>query len=140
MVDATKLSLNNRSQSHSSRKRQMKTHKRKIRNDSQQEETLTKYKNPGERSIKDCLGLQLESIESNQESKSKMNRGYFVFIHSDGSSSDESRITSLLSPLSPLTPSPQDDLEWDEEIGNVAPTTSEDETWSSMYKLVSKEN
>ncbi|XP_061729376.1 ankyrin-2-like [Cydia pomonella] len=129
LVNTTK----SRQTTHSSRKRHLKTHKRKIKNDGSQEETLTKYKNPSDRK---CMGLQLENIGPSQTSNRDVNRGYFVFIHSDGSSSDESRITSLLSPLSPvsLTPSPQDDLEWDEEIGNVAPTTSEDETWTSMYK------
>lgn len=32
--------------------------------------------------------------------------------------------------------SPQTDLEWDEDIGNVAATTSEDESVTSMYKSV----
>lgn len=74
-----------------------------------------------------------QNDESNVKSKTyndrsfSKNQGYFVFIHGEGSSNK--------SPISPVTlvPSPQD-LEWDEEIGNVAPTTSEDETWTSMYK------
>ncbi|CAH2243530.1 jg9411 [Pararge aegeria aegeria] len=64
------------------------------------------------------------------------NQGYFVFIHSDGSSSDEGKIGGSKSPTSPssLASTPQADLEWDEEIVSVAPSTKEDEKWTTMYK------
>lgn len=119
----------------STRKRQVKSHKRKLRHDSQQNETVVKCKNLSDRMFKDYYA---ENIASTTEEGMDKNQGYFVFIHSEGSSSDEGKLPGLKSPLSPpsLTMSPQADLEWDEEIGNVAPTTSEDETWSSMYKLV----
>ncbi|CAK1540490.1 unnamed protein product [Leptosia nina] len=73
--------------------------------------------------------------------KSKLNsnksQDYVVLLSSDGSSSDESRIgCNSKSPTSPLssTTVPLADLEWDEDIGTFAPNTSEDETWSSMYR------
>lgn len=121
----------------STRKRQVKSHKRKLKHDSQQTETVVKCKNLSGRMFKDYYA---ESIASTTKESMDKNQGYFVFIHSEGSSSDEGKLPGLKSPLSPpsLTMSPQADLEWDEEIGNVAPTTSEDETWSSMYKLVWK--
>lgn len=112
-----------------SRKRSVKCQKRKLNKlDVQSGESSVKCKNLNDRLYKE----QPECMRPDR------NQGYFVFIHSEVSSSDENRIASLKSPLSPtsLTPSPQADLEWDEEIGNVAPTTSEDETWSSMYKFV----
>lgn len=34
----------------------------------------------------------------------------------------------------PMMPSPHDDLEWDEDIGNAAPVTSDDESWCAMYR------
>lgn len=119
----------------STRKRQVKSHKRKLKIDSQQNETVVKCKNLSDRMFKDYYA---ESIASTTAETMEKNQGYFVFIHSEGSSSDEGKLPALKSPLSlpSLTMSPQADLEWDEEIGNVAPTTSEDETWSSMYKLV----
>lgn len=120
------------------RKRHTKSHKRKLKHDSQHPETVVKCKNLNERNFKDCY-LDCGSVSTSpEETVSIQNQGYFVFVHSEGSSSDESKISSFKSPLSPLSlmPSPQEDLEWDEEIGNVAPTTTEDETWSSMYKLV----
>lgn len=117
------------------RKRQVKSHKRKLRHDGLQNETVVKCKSLSDRMFKDYYA---DSIASTADDSNEKNQGYFVFIHSEGSSSDEGRIPGLKSPLSPpsLLTSPQADLEWDEEIGNVAPTTSEDETWSSMYKLV----
>lgn len=118
----------------STRKRQVKSHKRKLRHDGQQNETVIKCKNLNDRMFKDYYAA---SIASTAEDSKDKNQGYFVFIHSEGSSSDEGRLPCLKSPLSPpLTTSPLADLEWDEEIGDVAPTTSEDEKWSSMYKLV----
>ncbi|KAG6454088.1 hypothetical protein O3G_MSEX008474 [Manduca sexta] len=119
------------------RKRVVKCHKRKIKQESSNGESAVKFKNVSDKKFKDyCVG-QYEAIGIVEEGvKPDKNQGYFVFIHSDGSSSDESRFSGLRAPLSPpsLTPSPQADLEWDEDIGTVAATTSEDETWSSMYK------
>uniref|UniRef100_A0A2A4K1M0 SOCS box domain-containing protein n=1 Tax=Heliothis virescens TaxID=7102 RepID=A0A2A4K1M0_HELVI len=120
----------------SSKKRLVKCHKRKLRHNGQHDETVVKCKNLNDRTFKDFHFGQYEAVGVNEtSSKADANQGYFVFIHSEGSSSDESKM-SVKSPItsSPLTPSPQADLEWDEDIGNVAPTTSEDETWSSMYK------
>ncbi|CAB3249985.1 unnamed protein product [Arctia plantaginis] len=119
------------------RKRHIKCHKRKLKHYGRHEETVVKCKNHNDRTLKDYKFGHYDMMEIiDNNGKTDKNQGYFVFIHSEGSSSDESKIGSLKSPLSPtlLTPSPQADLEWDEEIGNVAPTTSEDETWSSMYK------
>lgn len=112
-----------------------KRHKRKLKNGIN-DETVVKCKNLSERTFKDYYVGQCNLGAVQENARAERNQGYFVFIHSEGSSSDESRISSLKSPLSPttLTPSPQADLEWDEEIGNVAPMTSEDETWTSMYK------
>ncbi|CAH0700619.1 unnamed protein product [Spodoptera exigua] len=117
----------------SPKKRQMKCHKRKLRHHGPQDETVVKCKSMNDRNFKDLNFGQETKVKGSQ--KTETNQGYFVFTHSDGSSSDESKIGSLKSPMtpSPLTPSPQD-LEWDEDIGNVAPTTSEDESWTSMYK------
>lgn len=117
----------------SPKKRQVKCHKRKLRHHGPHDETVVKCKSMNDRNFKDLNFGQETKVKGGQ--KSETNQGYFVFTHSDGSSSDESKIGSLKSPLtpSPLTPSPQD-LEWDEDIGNVAPTTSEDESWTSMYK------
>ncbi|XP_075992285.1 uncharacterized protein LOC142987424 [Anticarsia gemmatalis] len=115
----------------STRKRQLKCHKRKLKYTGQHEETVVKCKNSNDRNLKFYNYAPLD-----QDVNADKNQGYFVLIHSEGSSSDESKINNLRSPLSPssLTPSPQADLEWDEDIVNVAPTTSEDETWCSMYK------
>lgn len=62
------------------------------------------------------------------------NRGYYVFIHDDDSSMEDSNFNYHRPGALCMTPSPQADLEWDENIGNFAAMTSEDETWSSMYK------
>ncbi|KPI93808.1 Ankyrin-2 [Papilio xuthus] len=136
LIDATLVNKTT-SQESISKKRNIKCHKRKLKSTSQYSETIVKYKNYNDRTYRECQVEKSVEIDSeNQEcSKFDKNRGYFVFIHSDGSSSDESRI-SLRSPVTPpaLPLSPQIDLEWDEDIGNVAPTTTEDETWSSMYK------
>lgn len=115
-----------------SRKRSIKCNKRKLKHDVEQDELGGKNKSFCEKKFKD-------TSQSAGKSKTDKNQGYFVFIHNEGSGSKETRIASLQSPLSPstLTPSPLADLEWDEDIGTVAPTTSEDETWSSMYKYVS---
>ncbi|KAL4708105.1 hypothetical protein ACJJTC_009884 [Scirpophaga incertulas] len=119
----------------------IKSQKRKHRYDSQPE-TMIKYKNMNDKKFKEhydndqysSLGLRQENIER----KCERNQGYFVFIHNEGSSSEDSKISNLKTPLSPtsLTPSPQSDLEWDEEIDNEAPVagTSDDDTWTSMYK------
>lgn len=116
------------------KKRHSKSHKRKLKS-TECEETVIKCKNLSDRTFKET---QLGENDSLQGQNPDKNQGYFVFIHSEGSSSDESKIGGCKSPVSPstLVSTPQADLEWDEEIGNVAPTTSEDETWSSMYKSV----
>ncbi|XP_026757186.2 ankyrin-3 [Galleria mellonella] len=137
LIDATKTNSPTKiPHSGSLRKMHTKSQKRKLRLDGQHDETVVKCKNINERSFKEyCMGhCNIGAIQ--ESSNMEKNQGYFVFIHSEGSTSDESKMSSLKSPLSPttLTPSPQADLEWDEEIGSVAPTTSEDETWSSMYK------
>ncbi|XP_023943012.2 ankyrin-3-like [Bicyclus anynana] len=114
------------------KKRYSKSHKRKL-NSSECEETVVKYKNLSDRTFKET---QIDENDSLRGQTPEKNQGYFVFIHSDGSSSDESRIGGSKSPISPssLASTPQAELEWDEEIVNVAPSTSEDETWTSMYK------
>ncbi|OWR42419.1 putative ankyrin repeat-containing protein [Danaus plexippus plexippus] len=116
-----------------SKKRHSKTQKRKMRGNCPNEDTVIKCKNTCDRKIRSS---PLNESDSFQDSlKSDKNQGYFVFIHSDGSSSDESKL-SLKTPVSPTSAvsTPQLDLEWDEETINVAPTTKEDETWSSMYQ------
>ncbi|KAJ2953624.1 hypothetical protein O0L34_g1228 [Tuta absoluta] len=130
LIDASKSSGINKGSQSINRKRHVKTHKRKIRHEVQHDETIVKC-----RTFKD-YHVGRENINTTVDETQDKNQGYFVFIHSEGSSSDEGRIPGIRSALSTpsLTPSPQADLEWDEEIGNVAPTTSEDETWSSMYK------
>ncbi|XP_060810922.1 serine/threonine-protein phosphatase 6 regulatory ankyrin repeat subunit C isoform X2 [Amyelois transitella] len=136
LIDATKTGASTAKPSGSYRKRHTKSHKRKLRNYENNDETIVKCKNLNERTFKDFYVNQC-SVEVTEENvSSEKNQGYFVFIHSEGSSSDESKISSLKSPLSPSTmsPSPHAELEWDEEIGDVAPTTIEDETWSSMYR------
>ncbi|XP_049869319.1 ankyrin-3 [Pectinophora gossypiella] len=136
LVDASKSSNNHKIAPHSpQRKRHVKSHKRKIVHEEANDETVVKCKTLSDRNFMDYHVGRENFGPTTANSKDK-NQGYFVFIHSEGSSSDEGRVPGLKSPLSPpsLTPSPQADLEWDEEIGNVAPTTSEDETWSSMYK------
>lgn len=110
-----------------------KTHKRKLRNFGyQHDETVIKYKNRSDRYSKSTEIK--ENYHSYDETKIG-NQGYFVFVHGESSSSDESKLNSSITPTSPSsvisTPS---DLEWDENIGKFAPTTSEDETWTSMYK------
>ncbi|KAG7311524.1 hypothetical protein JYU34_002570 [Plutella xylostella] len=119
----------------SSKKRHGKSQKRKLRNDGKNSETAVKLKNFGDRKDKEGLSLDDNSVSREELATSDKNQGYFVFIHSEGSSSDDSRVPALKSPLSPATPTPQGDLEWDEDIntGSIAPTTREDETWSSMY-------
>ncbi|XP_028043180.1 putative ankyrin repeat protein RF_0381 isoform X3 [Bombyx mandarina] len=119
-----------------SRKRTLKCHKRKFKHDGQISETVVKFKNINEKKIKDYSVGKCEKLDLSHTGQIEKNKGYFVFIHNDGSSSDETRVPSLKSPKSSssMSPSPQADLEWDEDIGNTAPTTSEDETWSSMYK------
>lgn len=67
-------------------------------------------------------------------SKESINQGYFKMIHEDGSSSEESQVGGVTLPMIPI--SPLTELEWDEDIGNVAASTSEDESVASMYKLV----
>ncbi|CAG9784426.1 unnamed protein product [Diatraea saccharalis] len=142
LIEATTSETNTTTTSSNStiltRKRHLKSHKRKFKHD-WQSETAVKCKNMNERKLKEYYNTgQYNNFASRQEnSKFERNQGYFVFIHSEGSSSDESKVTCLksLSPSS-LTPSPQSDLEWDEEIDNDTPIvgTSEDETWSSMYR------
>lgn len=121
---------------HSEKKRQPKSHKRKLKHESKVGETAVKCKSLSDRSHKD---VEPEGDTQALEHKSRdKNLGYFVFVHSDGSGSDDSRVPGLKSPLSPmsLVSSPQGDLEWDEDIGSAAPTTSEDETWTSLYRSV----
>lgn len=121
-----------------------KRYKSKIKQRRQHEETIVRCKNLNDRALKD-LNCQHSDDETLDNNGKKKNQGYFVFIHSEDSSStssssscDESKISNLTSPLSPssLTQSPQADLEWDEEIGDVASSTSEDDNCTSMYKLV----
>ncbi|XP_026738480.1 serine/threonine-protein phosphatase 6 regulatory ankyrin repeat subunit B-like isoform X2 [Trichoplusia ni] len=121
------------SRSMSPRHKHVKCCKRKLRHSVQQDESVAKCKALKDRNYKDYDSF--ETCEA-KTSRSDKNQGYFIFTHSEGSSSDESKTSSLKSPVtsSSLTPSPQADLEWDEDIVNVAPTTSEDETWSTMYK------
>ncbi|CAG5022018.1 unnamed protein product [Parnassius apollo] len=136
LIDAT-LANKDLSQDNA-KERNVKTHKRKYKNNGQNCETVIKCKNLNDRTLRERHLNHSGSIDSSVQGCSSLdnNQGYYVFIHSDGSSSDESRISSLRSPVTPpsLVTSPQIDLEWDEEIGSVAPMTSEDETWSSMYK------
>lgn len=124
-----------------SKKRHVKTHKRKLKSSAPHDDTVIKCKNPHERALK-CNPVCESSSVLQDNQKCEKNQGYFVFIHSEGSSSDESKMCSLKSPMSPTSQvsSPQAELEWDEEIANVAATTSEDETWSSMYKYVNNIN
>lgn len=139
LIDACKsnyLQNKNATQTYS-KKRHVKLHKRKLRGSTQHDETVIKYKNLNDRTFRSSPMSESSSVLQDSQ-KSDKNQGYFVFIHSEGSSSDESKMCSLKSPVSPssLVSSPQAELEWDEETANVAPTTSEDETWSSMYKYV----
>lgn len=126
-------SRTNHVQSTASRKRPLKSHKRKLKHDTGQDEHIGKHRGFNEKKFKDTCS---ESLFEEESSKFYKNQGYFVFVHNEGSSSNETRISSKKLQLSPssLISSPQADLEWDEEIGTVAPSTSEDETWSSMYK------
>lgn len=121
-----------------SRKRLTKSHKRKYRYDGPAE-TVVKCKNKNDKKFIEYYSMgHNENVTLKQDNRLDRNQGYFVMIHSEGSSSDESKVSSLKASLSPpsLTPSPQSDLEWDEEIDNQAPIadTSEDESWTSMYK------
>ncbi|XP_068620849.1 ankyrin repeat domain-containing protein 50 [Battus philenor] len=128
LIDAT-VTNKAESQNNVPKRRNVKCYKRKLKSNSQYSETKIKYR---ECHLECCENIDSEIAES---SNFDNNQGYYVFIHSDGSSSDESRV-NLRSPVTPpsMPISPQIDLEWDEDIVNVAPTTSEDETWSSMYK------
>lgn len=139
LIDACKFNYpQNRNVTHSySKKRHVKTNKRKLRSSSQQDDTVIKCKNPHDRILK-CNPVSENTSVLQDTQKCEKNQGYFVFIHGEGSSSDESKMCSLKSPVSPSSQvsSPLAELEWDEETANVAPTTSEDETWSSMYKYV----
>ncbi|GBP23948.1 Ankyrin-3 [Eumeta japonica] len=125
------------------RKPNSKPHKRKLRNDLHLDEVVAKTKNLNDsRTIKDCYNSsrdQKSFSKSDKNQSIEKNQGYFVFNY-DEDGTDESQVSqvSVLSSMSPLTPSPQADLEWDEEIGNVAASTSEDETWSSLYKWYAK--
>ncbi|XP_039762725.1 ankyrin-3-like [Pararge aegeria] len=116
----------------STKKRYSKSHKRKL-NSSECDETVVKCKNISDRTFKEC---QIDESDSLIGQTPEKNQGYFVFIHSDGSSSDEGKIGGSKSPTSPssLASTPQADLEWDEEIVSVAPSTKEDEKWTTMYK------
>lgn len=134
LIDATlSTSATNTSTSVVTRKRH-KSYKRKYQHGASAQ-TVVKYKNINDRKIKDCFGLNHHDTIIQDNIKPEKNQGYFVVIHSEGSSSDESKVSSLLTTTS-LTPSPQSDLEWDEEIDNDTPVvdTSEDESWTSMYK------
>ncbi|CAG4944841.1 unnamed protein product [Colias eurytheme] len=112
----------------------VKSHKRKYRGTGQHEDNVSKCKNRSHRVNVDFQN-EKDTLKSNTSTRTDKNQGYFVFINSDGSSSDESKFSNIISPKSPsLVTTPLAELEWDEDIGSVAPTTSEDETWSSMYK------
>lgn len=119
-------------------RRQVKCHKRKLKHNEQQDGTVVKCKTLNDRTLNDFHFEKYETIRAKEySSKADKNQGYFVFVHSEASSSDKSNLGSLKSQVTPpLTPSPQADLEWDEDIGNVAPSTSEDEIWSTIYKSV----
>lgn len=115
------------------KRRHSKSHKRKLKS-TLCDETVVKCKNLSDRQLKEN---QIDVSDSLRGQCAEKNQGYFVFIHSEGSSSDEGKVGSCKSPAShPAVSTPQADLEWDEEIVNVAPTTSEDEKWTSMYKSV----
>lgn len=137
LIDAT-ASSKSLSQEDISKTRRVKSHKRKLKS-GQYYETVVKWKNLNDRSYQECHLKHSDSLDCDIHECSYLdnNQGYFVYIHSDGSSSDESRISNTHSPIPtpPLPTSPHIDLEWDEEIGCVAPTTREDETWSSIYRL-----
>ncbi|XP_045510929.1 ankyrin repeat domain-containing protein 50-like [Colias croceus] len=112
----------------------VKSHKRKYKGTGQHDDSVSKCKNRSHRVNVDFQN-EKDTLKSNSSTRTDKNQGYFVFINSDGSSSDESRFSNVISPKSPsLATTPLAELEWDEDIGSVAPTTSEDETWSSMYK------
>nr|XP_026487633.1 ankyrin-3-like [Vanessa tameamea] len=134
LIDAWKSTcVPNKSEIHS-KKKNYNLHKRKLHSVGHQDATNVKCKNVNDKTLKGETSN--ENMSSLQEShQSEHNQGYFVFIHNESSSSDEGKKPTK-SPVSPtasvLTLQPE--LEWDEEIVNVAPTTSEDETWSSMYK------
>lgn len=139
-VDLIKLFLyfaseteSEKSQSVSPKHKHVKCCKRKLRCNAQQDESVVKCKTSKDRNFKDYDSFKKCEAKT---SKGDKNQGYFVFTHSEGSSSDDSKTSSLKSPVlsASLTPSPQADLEWDEDIVNVAPTTSEDEAWSTTYK------
>lgn len=118
-------------------RKQHKSHKRKYRHDGPPE-TVVKCKSKNKKEFIEYYSMSQENSTLKPDNRVDRNQGYFVMIHSEGSSSDESKVASVKNSLSPpsLTPSPQSDLEWDEEIDNRAPVanTSEDESWTSMYK------
>lgn len=118
------------------KKKYSKSQKRKLHSSGHQDETVVKCKNLNERIPKVDKTNEYVPL---QGSHHRNNQGYFVVIHNDGSSIDESKIGNLKSPVSSssLVSSPQAELEWDEEITNVAPTTSEDESWTAMYRYIS---
>ncbi|XP_038207814.1 ankyrin-2-like [Zerene cesonia] len=116
----------------SKKKHSVKSHKRKYRGTGQHDDNVSKCKNRTHRVNVDFQNEKGNLISNS--TKTDKNQGYFVIVNSDGSSSDESRLSNIISPKSSLAATPLAELEWDEDIGNVAPTTSEDETWSSMYK------
>lgn len=128
-LNIVKLLVDTKPSQNFSKKRNLKSQKRKLRHSGHIDQTTIKYKSLCDRSLKTY------HIDNDSKLQDK-NQGYYVVMHSEGSSSDESRLNSLKSPSSPLSlpTTPLSDLEWDEEIGNIAPTTKEDETWSSMYK------
>ncbi|XP_050361649.1 serine/threonine-protein phosphatase 6 regulatory ankyrin repeat subunit B [Nymphalis io] len=133
LIDACKsTSVQHKSQIYSKKKHRKQM--RKLRGVGHPDETLIKCKNFNDKTIKGETSN--ENVPLSQEShQSEHNQGYFVFKHDESSSSDESKknIKSPVSPTAAVSTS-QAELEWDEEIVNVAPTTSEDEIWSSLYK------
>lgn len=133
LIDATLSSSESKTSTSIISRKKHKSNKRKYQH-SGPAETVVKYKNINDRN-KDCYNLSHCDTKKQENTQLDRNQGYFVVIHSDGSSSEESKVSSILTSSS-LTPSPQSDLEWDEEIDNDTPVvdTSEDESWTSMYK------
>lgn len=80
----------------------------------------------------------VENISTSEEKsyRGPKNRGYYVFIHGEESSTEKANCNFQRAKKIPivLTPSPPADLEWDEDMGNTAPVTREDATWTAMYR------
>lgn len=132
LLDCSTLSTRDRASHNSNQKnkRHFKSQKRKLNFVSDHDETVIKCKNVIEKTANNTNTKYVRNEFSDK------NRGYFVFVHDEESTADDNNLNILKSPVNSvsLTPSPQADLEWDEDIGNFAPVTSDDEAWSSLYK------